>query len=232
MKIAIMQPYFFPYPGYFQLIGSVDLFVLYDNIKYTKQTWINRNRILMNEAPLTVSLHLQKASDLLTVQERKIVDDDHRVRILNQIRGAYGKAPHFRNVIDLIEKTLDFSDLNLYSFVRHSIVALCEYIGISTPIIASSEIAIDHNLKNKDKVVAICQALKADKYVNAIGGQALYSKDEFSAHGIELYFIKSRPLHYTQFGTVFTPHLSIIDALMFVPLEDLQIHLTQNYDLI
>ncbi|OHB69699.1 MAG: hypothetical protein A2W23_10230, partial [Planctomycetes bacterium RBG_16_43_13] len=200
MKIGIMQPYFFPYIGYFQLIQSVDQFIVYDNIKYTKKGWINRNRILQNGTDQMISLPLKSDSDYLNVCERELVTDFNRNKLLNQVKAAYRSAPYFAQTFPLIEEVVRHSDANLFRFLRHSIVKTCEHLGITTEIKISSDIAIDHSLKNQEKVIALCMAVGASTYVNPIGGMELYSKETFREKDIELKFIKSKPFEYVQFG--------------------------------
>lgn len=215
MKVAIMQPYFLPYIGYFQLIGSVDLFILYDNIKYTKKGWINRNRMLKNGNDVMFSLPLQGASDFLDVRDRKLAVDFNRDKLLSQISGAYRRAPYFTKTFPLIEKIVRYEENNLFNFIHNSIVKICEHLGIVTEIRVSSEISITHSLKNQDKVLALCESVGADTYINPIGGIECYSRDEFLARCIELKFIKSKPFKYTQFDEDFISWLSIIDVMMF-----------------
>ncbi|MBT4791176.1 MAG: WbqC family protein [Halobacteriovoraceae bacterium] len=231
MKIAIMQPYFFPYIGYFQLIAEADTFVVYDNIQYTKKGWINRNRILQNGKGVLFTIPLKKASDYLDVCERELSGDFNRKKLLNQITGAYRRAPYFKQTFPLIEQIVQFEDPNLFSYLHYSIFSICKYLGIKTEIKTSSDIDIDHKLKGQDKVLAICETLGADSYVNAIGGVELYSKDIFKAKGIDLNFIRSKPIEYPQFGAEFAPMLSMIDTMMFNSLEIIQKQITQ-YDLV
>ena len=207
MKLAIMQPYFMPYIGYFQLIAAVDVFVAYDNIKYTKKGWINRNRFLLNGADAMFSLPLKKDSDFLNVVERELAEDFNRDKFLNQLRGAYRRVPHFAETYPLLEQIVRYEDRNLFRFIHHSIVCICQHLGIHTEIRVSSDIAVDHELKSQDKVIALCQALGADTYINAIGGLDLYEKEVFNAFDIELKFIKSKPFEYEQFGKDFVPWL-------------------------
>jgi hypothetical protein len=232
VRAAIMQPYFFPYIGYFQLIAAVDLFIIYDNIKYTKKGWINRNRILMNGRDVPFTLPLKGASDFLDLREREVAADFDRGKLVNQLRGAYAKAPQFKRMFPVVEEILRHPEANLFKFLQNSIIRMCEIIGITTRIVVSSTIAIDHELKNQDKVLALCQAVNAQAYVNAIGGMELYSKDEFRARGIELSFIRSKPFMYPQFGADFVPWLSIIDVLMFNSLESIRECIRSNYELI
>jgi len=227
-----MQPYFFPYIGYFQLIASVDLFIVYDNIKYTKKGWINRNRILLNGKAVPYSLPLKSASDSLDVRERELATDFDRERLVKQLCGAYRRAPYFSQALPMIEEILLQPESNLFRFLRHSLVRICERIGITTPIKASSEIAIDHNLRNRDKVLALCEAVDAGIYVNAIGGTELYSKEEFRARGVELAFLQSKPFAYRQFDNEFVPWLSIIDVLMFNSIASIGESVRSNYELV
>ena len=216
-KIAIMQPYFFPYIGYFQLINSVDEFVIYDNIQYTKKGWINRNRILCNESDKLITLPLKKDSDFKDVFERKLSDTwiDDRNKILNLIKTSYRKAPFFNDVFEIVQKCLLYDNQNLFNFIFNSIKIINEYLEIKTKMILSSSVNIDHSLKSKHKVIAICKEMNATTYINAIGGVDLYDKDEFLENKIFLNFIKSNSLNYKQFDNEFIPWLSIIDVMMF-----------------
>ena len=227
MKLGIMQPYFLPYIGYFQLIAAVDKFVIYDNIKYTKKGWINRNRFLQNGKDSMFSLSLKKDSDYLDLCERELATDLDRERLLRQIRGAYLLAPYFEQTFPLIEQIVRYPESNLFLFLRNGIAQVCAHLGITTKIIVSSEVDIDHQLRAQDKVLALCEALDATAYVNTIGGVKLYSKKKFQEKGIELRFIQSKPFDYVQFDDAFVPWLSIIDVLMFNPVGVVQSQLTQ-----
>jgi hypothetical protein len=231
-SVAIMQPYFLPYIGYFQLIASVDMFIVYDNIKYTKKGWINRNRMLQNGKDVMFSLPLKSDSDSLDVYERELAADFNREKLLNQLKGTYRRAPYFEQTFPLIEQIVRYEDTNLFRFLHHSIVKTCEHLGITTKIRISSEIAIDHALQSQDKVLALCAAVGASTYVNAIGGMELYSKETFLEKGIELKFIRSKPFEYPQFGDAFVPWLSIIDVMMFNPLDTIRTCISTNYELI
>lgn len=231
MRLAIMQPYFMPYIGYYQLIAAVDTFVVYDNIKYTKKGWINRNRMLQNGTDAVFSLPLKKDSDTLDVVQRELAADFNCDKLLNQFKGAYQSAPYFEQTFPLLERIVRCEDDNLFRYVHHSLVETCTHLGIDTEIRVSSEIAINHDLKGQDKVLALCGALGAATYVNAIGGMELYSKEIFWERGIELKFIKSRPFEYAQLGDEFVPWLSIVDVLMFNSVREVQAQLNQ-FDMI
>lgn len=232
MKVAIMQPYFLPYIGYFQLISAVDLFIVYDNIQYTKKGWINRNRILRNGADAFFTLPLKKASDYCDVVERELAESFDRATLLNQFRGAYGRAPCFAQTFPLLERVVQTPGTNLFGFIHASILAVRDHLGLDTEVRASSEVAIDHRLKGEDKVLALCQALGATTYINAIGGVELYARPRFAESAIELRFLKSRPFEYPQFGGDFVPWLSIVDVLMFNPLDRVGRIVREHYDLL
>jgi hypothetical protein len=232
MKLAIMQPYFFPYIGYFQLIHAVDKFVVYDNIKYTKKGWINRNRILRNGEDFTFSLPIKAASDSLDICDRTLSTEFDRNKLVNQIQGAYRRAPFFSNAFPVIEQAIRFQDSNLYSYIFNSITKICDYLGIKTEFIVSSKMKIDHGLKAETKVLALCEEAGASVYINAVGGVDLYSRETFNARDIDLKFIKSKPLEYPQFGAEFLPWLSIIDVIMFNSAESIQAKILNEYELI
>mgnify|MGYP001408004049 CR=1 FL=1 len=227
MKLAIMQPYFFPYIGYFQLISAVDKFIVYDNIKYVKGGWINRNRILVNGEPKWISLSLKNDSDYLHIRDRRLMNGmENNKRLLHRIEAAYKKAPNFRQVYPLVENCLTYPDENLFNFLFHSITEVCKFLAIQTELIVSSSVPINHFLKKQDKVIAFCNYFSVDTYINLPGGKALYDKHIFSEQGISLYFLEPENITYNQGGNSFVPQLSIIDVLMFNELERVKAYLT------
>lgn len=231
MKIAIMQPYFLPYIGYWQLISSVDKFVVYDNIKYTKKGWINRNRYLQNGKDAEFTIPIKKDSDFLNVVDRYIAGDFNKSKLLNKISESYRKAPCYSTTIELFKKILNYSEQNLFNYIYHSILEICKYLEITTEIIISSKIDTNHNLKSQEKVIAICKSLSASVYINAIGGQDLYLRSDFQSSNIDLKFIKSGEIVYKQFKDDFIPWLSILDVMMFNKREDI-IDMLGKYELI
>jgi len=231
MKLGIMQPYFLPYIGYFQLLNAVDKYVVYDNIQYTKKGWFNRNRILHNGTDMLISLPVEKASDYLDVRERSVADSFDTKKLLNQIRESYRKAPYYETVMPIVESIINNEDRNLFDFIYNSIITICRYLDIKTEIIISSSLAVDHSLKGQDKVIAICKATGATDYYNAIGGQELYNTEEFKKENINLHFVSSNPIEYKQFGNEFVPWLSIIDVMMFNTVEEIK-GMLENYKLI
>ena len=224
MKVGIMQPYFFPYIGYWQLMNAVDRYVVYDNIQYSKGGWINRNRILINNEAKLLTLPLKKDSDYLDIRERSLSDTAGRdlKKLLSQIQNAYRRAPHYEEVYPVIEKCLMFEDRNLFQFLYHSILAVADYLGIRTEILISSEIETTPGLKSEERVLSLCRDLRASTYINAIGGVELYDRERFLSQGISLKFLNDRSAPYTQFGNQFVSRLSIIDVMMFCSGEEIR----------
>ncbi len=222
-----MQPYFFPYIGYFQLISAVEEFIIYDNIQYTKKGWINRNRILINNKDEYITLPIKKDSDYLNVNQRFLSNNwaQDRIKLLNKINESYRKAQYFEKVYPIIEKCINFEDPNLFNFIYNSLQEILLYLKISTKITRSSLIDINHNLKSEEKVLEICKKKNASIYINPIGGIELYSKTYFESNGIKLDFQKSNEIKYNQFKNIFVPSLSIIDVIMFNSIEEIKIHL-------
>lgn len=233
MRAAIMQPYFLPYIGYFQLIKAVDVFVIYDNIEFTKKGWINRNRILLNDKDIYFTLPLKKDSDYLDINQRKLAESyrQENSKIVRKVAEIYKKAPHYDSIMPLIKKIFVFKDENLFNFIYNSLQVICNYLEIKTKFIISSSVLIDHTLKSQDKIIAICEKLEVTDYINAIGGKELYNEEVFNKKGIMLKFIKSQSIYYDQFKNDYIPWLSIIDVLMFNSIDETKL-LLDKYDLI
>lgn len=219
MKVGIMQPYFLPYIGYFQLMNAVDAFVVYDNIQFTKKGWIRHNRMLMNGKDAKFSIPIKKDSDYLDVVDRQLADNylEDAQKTLRKIQASYRKAPCFDEVMPLVEQCFLCEKQNLFEFIYHSLHLIKEYLGIDTQFAISSAIDIDHQLKSQDKVLAICRQMGADMYINPIGGLKLYRHSDFEKEGVELNFLQTNSFEYRQFNHPFVPYLSIIDLLFFNP---------------
>ena len=210
-----MQPYFFPYIGYWQLINAADAFIIYDNIQYTKKGWINRNRFLQNGHDALFTIPLKKDSDFLNVKDRYIADTFDKQKLIAQLRAAYLKSPEYNNVMPLIENCILYAINNLFDYIFYSVKNVCNYLDIKTKFHISSQIDINHGLKGQDKVIELCKKMNASVYINPVGGRELYSKEAFKNNAIELKFLESTEVKYAQFNHEFVPWLSIIDIMMF-----------------
>lgn len=221
MKIlGIMQPYFMPYIGYWQLMNLVDEYVIFDDVNYINRGWINRNRIYYSGAVRYINIPILAVSQNKKINELEMSDDrECYQRILDIIRMAYKKAPYYDSAIQIMEESIMYQERNAARYLAHSIEVIANYLEIKTQFLFSSEIRKD-NLRvggGKEKVIDICMRRQADCYVNAIGGMELYHRDEFVQRGIELKFLRpiEEKLRYRQFDGDFHENLSIIDVLMF-----------------
>ncbi|WP_433941606.1 WbqC family protein [Paenibacillus lautus] len=234
MKLGIMQPYLFPYIGYFQLINCSDLFVIYDDVQYINRGWINRNRLLNKGQPFLFTLSLKKDSSTLNINERMFSDDfdNESQKLLKSLEYFYSKAPHFRETMNLIADIFQFKTPNISEFISNQISKVCEHLDIKTPLLLSSKINRDLSLKGVDAIIDIVRVLRGDHYINPIGGTNLYSKNQFDINGIQLSFLKTNNIRYPQFNNdEFVSNLSIIDVLMFNSKSEIS-ELLLKYELI
>jgi hypothetical protein len=229
MKLGIVQPYFVPYIGYWQLINAVDKYVIYDDVNYIKSGWINRNRILLNKQQFLFTLVLSGASQNKLINEITICKN--QMKLIKTFETAYKKAYFFDEVFPVIKHIFEYGDQNLAKFVGDSIMRIANYLGLKTEFIYSSEIKKDCSLKGQEKILNICHILKATEYFNSIGGMELYNQADFEANNIKLRFLKTRPIEYKQFNNQFVSNLSILDVMMFNSVEKINKMLVE-YELI
>ena len=222
MKLGIMQPYFFPYIGYWQLVNLVDQFVIYDDVNYIKRGWINRNRILVEGKALYFHVPVRKASQNKRINQIEIfLDEDTKRKKLKTIELAYKKAPYFDFVYPLVKDIVNNQQENLSEYLADSLRLIADYLKIETEFIISSKIKKDNDLKSQDKIIDICKRLGADEYYNAIGGLELYSAKLFAENEIQLFFVQTNDIRYKQFGDKFIANLSILDVMMFNSVEQI-----------
>jgi len=232
MKIAIMQPYLFPYIGYWQLINAVDTFVLLDDVNFIKGGWINRNYILIDNKPHLITLSLDHASPNKLIYDIEINQKlNNKRKILNTLKMSYSKAPEYEKVYPLLETIINNEEKNLSEYIEFSIRLLCDYLRIPTKIINSSSLNKDDSKKAQDRVIEICKVLNAKTYINSFGGIDLYDRQTFQKNEIELKFIKPKAFKYEQFNSEFVASLSIIDIMMFNKVNKISDFL-RNYEFI
>lgn len=232
MKLGIMQPYFMPYIGYWQLMNAADEYVVYDDVNFIKGGWINRNRILVNGEPKYINVQMRGASPFKKINEIEVANDEADIKKkLRMLENSYRKAPYFEIGYQMMEEIFQSGKTDLASYILYSFERVADYLDIKTKLTVSSTIEKDNELKGQDKVLEICKRLGATEYYNAIGGQELYSFDVFKENGIELSFLKTGDIRYAQYDNEFQPSLSMIDVLMFNSKEQIK-EMLEDYTLI
>lgn len=224
-----MQPYLFPYLGYFQLIHLADTFVVYDDVNFIKNGWINRNRILNQGKPLWLTLPLEKASVHQKISQTKV--SYRPEKIYKTLSQSYRNAPYFNDCIDIIMAPLTTGEAKIANLCFDSLNIISNYLSLNTKIVRSSNLQSTHTLSGQDRVIAICNNLNTKTYLNGIGGEALYNKATFLEQGLRLNFLEHKPVAYPQFDHPFLSNLSIIDILMFNSKKDIQ-EMLESYQLI
>ncbi len=211
-----MQPYLFPYIGYFQLMRAVDKFVVLDDVAFIQRGWINRNRVLVNHRPHTFTIPIERASQNKLITELNIAEQGGwRDKFLKTLTLAYKRAPFFESVYPSIERSILYSGRMLADFIGNSLFELHRYLGLESELVKTSRAYNNQNLTGEERILDICRRENGNEYINPIGGTALYSSHRFADAGIALRFLKPETIRYRQFGTEFVPSLSIIDVLMF-----------------
>jgi hypothetical protein len=217
MKLAIMQPYVFPYLGYFQLLHAVDQLLIADDVCYIKGGWINRNRLLINGEAAYFTIPVERPSSSTLIADVRV---DHSGRgwrrpLLKTIENYYRRAPFFSTFFPVVEDVLSADVDRIGALATRSLERVAAYLDVHTRLLPASVRAGNRHLAGQERVIDTCVLLNASEYVNAVGGQELYDHAAFAARGVQLRFVHPRLESYEQFGGGFVPGLSIIDVLMF-----------------
>ena len=229
MKLGIMQPYFLPYIGYFQLMKAVDKYVIADDMNYIKQGWINRNNILLSGRPFMFQIPLIEASINKRINEIDVAEDQSK--FLKTIEVNYRKAPFYNQVFPMIEGMIRYENKNLARFVGNSIIKIAAYLRLDTEFLYNSDYECEKVLKGQERLISNCHIYGAKTYINAIGGMELYDKETLKKAGIDLFFLKTKSIEYKQFNNSFVPNLSMLDVLMFNSVEETN-KLLEQYELL
>ena len=214
-KIAVMQPYLFPYLGYFQLMQAVDKFIFYDDVHFINRGWINRNRILVNREPMRFTVPLQSASQNKLIREVQLANPEQwKKKFLKTLEHAYKHAPYYSRTVQIVHCVLDSTAESILQWILSSIELLCREFSITCERSLSSSYK-NQELSGAARLIDLVKLESGDHYINASGGAALYSKEEFRLAGIELSFLEPELNEYDQQIGSFIPGLSILDVLMF-----------------
>ena len=210
MKIAIMQPYFFPYIGYYKLMSEVDVFVIYDDVQYTKKGWINRNYLNSKTGPWLFSIPIEDAASIETISSKRIAAEYNRKKLITRIRQNYAMLADSTK-LNKLEEIIKFETSSLFEYVEHSLREFGRELNIdSTKIVISSHLGDFSKIKGEEKVLRICKEVGATQYINPPGGRTLYSEKNFENSGIELRFQNKIPPRLKSQDSEI-PYLSILD---------------------
>lgn len=231
-KIAIMQPYVFPYIGYFQLIQAVDTFVFYNDVNFIKKGWINRNKLLANGQEWMFTIPCKNVSQNRKICETQVAwDSKDKNKMLSTVELNYKRAPFFQDTFEIITQVVQREEVFIDRLAINSVRAVCDFLSIERGFIESNDRYHNEDLKKEHRLIDICKKEQAHDYINPSGGMTLYTKDTFEKEGINLHFLKSREVFYDQNTNTFAPWLSIIDVLMFNGREG-TLNIIREYDLI
>lgn len=234
MKLSIMQPYLFPYIGYFQLIAASDLFILYDDVNFINRGWINRNRILINNKESYFTIPLSKSSQNKLIKDICVTEPKKwKEKLIKQFHYTYAKAPYFDSFFPHLKTVFDINSLQISDYSVKSIEVVLNYLSINKEIKQSSSENLCTQKKGSSRIRCICEHYKAKTYVNLPGAASIYINEikTFKSMNINLGILQFPDIKYNQFGNKFVPHLSIIDLLMFNSIEKSK-QLVKNFDVI
>lgn len=213
MRAAIMQPYFFPYIGYFQLMAAVDVFVFLDDVQYINRGWVNRNRICIDSQARWLTLPVIKAAREAAINQRRYLLNTLSInRVLAMVDAACRSLPAYREFRPKIDRLINFADDNVAAYNIHHLVKLARALGVRCEFATSSALDPGRSARGAARLIELCRRVGATKYINAIGGTGLYDPAEFSAYGLHLLFLRTRAVPVAVSGGAC--HLSIIDGLM------------------
>lgn len=229
MAVAVMQPYLYPYLGYFQMLNAVDHFVFYDDVNFIKGGWINRNRILVNGKPKYFIIQLVGVSPNKLINEVKLNPERKFMKKqLKMLEMNYSKAPFFNQVFPMVEQTLRSSFYHIGELSAQTVIDVANYLDLSVKFHFSSNLPFGHGSGNRtQRLIDIVKGFSAKTYINAAGGKELYSKEDFAKEDIILQFIEPELQAYQQNAGEFIPGLSIIDVLMHNSQEEVHLMLNQ-----
>lgn len=232
MRLAVMQPYLFPYIGYFQLMRAADLFVAYDDVAFIKQGWIARNRLNIRGEAALFSVPIQGASSFRLIRDTRVCPRQYpgwRENFFKTIQANYARAPYRDSVLPLLEAVFGPGPEGIADLALASLLAVRDMLGLACRVERSSALYDNSRLGGQERILDICRLSGATVYINAPGGAALYDRETFRRNGVELFFLESATVVYDQhLGLPFVPNLSIIDVLMHNPVERVREFLDQH----
>jgi len=232
--IGIMQPYFFPYLGYFSLVKHTDFWIVFDPVQYIRRGWMNRNRILAPEKPnggwQYISIPVKKAPRETLISDIFINNDiQWQDKLFRQLEHYRKKAPFFNTVNSLLKESFSTELSTITSLNVHLLSSVCEYLSIPFSYAVYSEMDFPDTPANQpgDWALNICKHLGVATYINPPGGKNIFPKEEWHANGINLKFLSSQLPYYSQRREESIMGLSIIDVMMFNSPDEISVMLDE-----
>ena len=221
--VAVMQPYLFPYLGYFQLIAAADIFVFYDDVDFITRGWVNRNRILINDSPSYFTVSCSNASQNTKIKDVRISNAWRPGKMIKKIRLAYANAREFDSVFPVVKRVIEEAGQQISTVAQNSVCEVASYLDMDVDFHRSSDLPADESLGRADRLIEISKHFEANTYINMEGGKTLYDKSYFASKGIALHFLEpSLPGYDQRKAEGFEPGLSIIDVMMNLSKEETQ----------
>lgn len=235
MKVGIMQPYFFPYLGYFDLINQTDQWIVFDTAQYIRHGWVNRNRILHpKESWQYIIVPLKKHDREASINQVETIDPAvWAPRILGQLEHYKKRAPFYRETMELVNTCLSTRERNLSRLNTSILGSVCQHLGIpwNCQVFSEMQLHLGSVAGPGDWALRICEALTATEYINPAGGKDLFDSNEFAKLGIKLLIQEDFSYQYECLGYHFEPNLSVIDVLMWNETEKIRDHLNRHASL-
>lgn len=214
MRVAVLQPGYLPWLGFFDQLAKSDVFVLYDDVQFDKHGWRNRNRIKTRDGPMWLTVPVRtKGLGKPRNNEIEIDPTQHWAgKQLQAIRTWYGKAPHFSAVFPVLEEVLSRTWTRLLDLDRAATDALARLLGLDRRVVLAGELGIGGG--QTDRLVAICRHLGADRYLTGDAARSYLEEGKFRDAGIAVEWHGYRHPRYKQLHGDFVPYLSVVDLLM------------------
>ncbi len=218
--LGIMQPYFFPYPGYFSLIKTTNKWIVFDTPQYEIRSWMNRNRILdpNHDGWMYFTVPVKKHALKVSLNSIRIQNSENwKGKIMGQLGYYRKRAPYYKKVIEFLYKTLEGDFDSLSELNVHTLKSTCAYLGINFnyEVFSQMNLRIEAVQERDEWGLNICKAMGIKDYINPQRGQLFVHSEKFLDNNINLRFLKFKFPEYDQKRKDFIPGLSIIDAMMF-----------------
>lgn len=221
--VALMQPYLFPYIGYFQLIHSCDVFGFRNDVQWIKGGWINRNRIWNQDKAEWLTVPVEKVHSSDRIFEVKIADPKYKTKLLRTANRVFWNAPNLELVLDLINSISHTTWLT--ELVEDSIDRISyQYLHLNKPLLGCHRVDTGNLVSGQDRVIGLVKEFRGDRYVNMVGGRELYHEQDFKERGLDLKFLVPNTTSYRKdnSGQDVPGNLSILDMLAYLDIEDVR----------